>query len=56
MTAPEMPWYPAIERAIKPLSGYETAVLVGLALLTLYIAWKGDTVVKTAWLVYLVSP
>lgn len=51
-----MPWYGAIERGLSPLERY-TAVLLGLlAAITIYIAWKGDAVVKMAWLVYLISP
>lgn len=56
MSVPEMPWYPAAEKALQPLSPVSSLLLVGLALLTLWIAWKGDAVVRLAWLVYLVSP
>lgn len=51
-----MPWYNAIEKALKPVEGYTTALLVGLAGITLVIAWKGDAVTKMAWFVYLISP
>lgn len=51
-----MPWYDALERALKPVEGYTTLLLVALAIITLLIAWKGDAVAKTAWFIYLVSP
>lgn len=56
MTAPEMPWYPEMERALQPLSPYSTLILVLLAVITLWVAFKGDSVAKLAFLVYLVSP
>ena len=51
-----MPWYGDVERALRPLDPYMSFILVGLATITLLVAWKGDAVVKSAWLVYLISP
>lgn len=51
-----MPWYNAMEEALRPISPYSTFILVVLALATLYVALRGDAVVKMAWLVYLISP
>lgn len=56
MALPEMPWYGSIERGLRPIEPYSNLVLIGLAALTVLIAWKGDSVTKMAWIVYLVSP
>lgn len=56
MAYPEMPWYGAIEEGLRPIEPHATAALVGLAVITILIAWKGDSVAKLAWLVYLLSP
>ena len=50
------PWYDAIEKALRPLEGHMQLALVGIAVITLVVAWKGDSVARTAWFVYLVSP
>lgn len=52
----ELPWYKALERALSPIEGHETAALLALAGITVVIALKGDAVTKLAWLVYLISP
>lgn len=56
MSVPEMPWYAAAERMLQPLSPYSSLVLVLLAIITLWIAFRGDALVKMAFLVYLISP
>jgi len=56
MATPELPWYPAIERALRPIEPYSSLVLVGVAVLCLWVAFRGDAVTKTAILVWIVSP
>ena len=51
-----MPWYEPAERALRPLGPYSTLILLGIAAVTVYIALRGDSVAKIAWLVYVVSP
>ena len=56
MPLPSLPWYQKIEQAIAPT---ETAANIGLAvilLVTAFVLWKGNPVVKATWLVYMVSP
>lgn len=50
------PWYKAFAELLKPIEGHETAALIALAGITVVIALRGDSVVKLAWLIYLISP
>lgn len=56
MADPQVPWYPAVERGLRPIERYNSVVLVGIAALALWVAFRGDAVTKTALLVWLVSP
>ena len=53
---PMPPWYKEFAKALKPIEGHETTALLILALITIFIALKGDPVVKLGWLIYLISP
>lgn len=56
MPTPELPWYPAVEKALQPIEPYSSLVLVGIAVVCLWVAFRGDAVTKTAVLVWIVSP
>lgn len=56
MGVPEMPWYEPMEEALQPLNPYTTILLVLLGAFTIYVALRGDSIGRMAWLVYLVSP
>lgn len=56
MATPSLPWYGTIERGLEPVSGHLSTMLVALAVIAVMVAWKGDNVIKMAFLVYLVSP
>lgn len=51
-----LPWYKALRDALQPIEGHETAALLAIAGVTIIIAWKGDSVTKLGWFIYLVSP
>jgi hypothetical protein len=56
MSDPELPWYPVIERALRPIEPYNALALGAIAIVCLWVAFRGDAVTKTALLVWLVSP
>lgn len=56
MPAPELPWYPAMEKALRPIEPYSSLVLVGIAVIALWVAFRGDSVTKTAVMIWIVSP
>jgi hypothetical protein len=56
MAIPEMPWYKDMEKALRPLDPYTRIILLAMAGITVWVAWKGDAMARTAWIVYLVSP
>ena len=56
MATPSLPWYGAIERGLAPISGHLSVALWVVAVSCIIVAWKGDAVIKMAFLVYLVSP
>lgn len=49
-------WYKNVAKALEPINGHETAVLLAIAGITIIIALKADPAAKLAWLIYLVSP
>lgn len=56
MSIPEMPWYGAMEQALKPVDRYTAIGLIVIGAACFYLAWKGDAVTRMAMLIYLISP
>jgi hypothetical protein len=49
-------WYKNFAKALEPIAGHETAVLLAIAGITIIVAIKADPAAKLAWLIYLISP
>lgn len=56
MAIPELPWYGTLKRFVAPTESVADVSLVIIAIVTLYLLWRGDAVLKAAWVVYVVSP
>ena len=56
MATPSLPWYPKLQKLVAPTEGVANLVLIGIVIATILIIWKGDSVLKALWAVYLVSP
>ena len=56
MSIPRPPWYGTLERKLKGVEWLTDALLIGIIIVSVYLLIKGDSVLKTAWAVYLVSP
>ena len=56
MAIPELPWYGTLRRVVAPTETVSNMALVIIAIVTLFILWRGDAVLKAAWAVYVVSP
>lgn len=56
MSVPEMPWYDALEKLLHPISPYSSWALVIMAIVLLWVAFRGDAVTKMAVLIWIVSP
>lgn len=50
------PWYRWLERVLTPVQPAVVLLLLLVAGVSLYVAWRGPNWLRTAWLVYLVSP
>ncbi len=50
------PWYGWVERKLNSVEGLTNAVLILIAVICIFLVIKGDSVQKTAFAVYLVSP
>jgi hypothetical protein len=52
----ELPWYSRLEKIVAPTEKATNVALVVLICLCLLLLWKGDSVMKAAFVVYMVSP
>lgn len=52
----ELPWYNKLKSVVAPTEGVSNMMIVGIIAISLFLLWKGDSVMKAAWVVYLVSP
>jgi hypothetical protein len=56
MATPSLPWYPKLQKFLVPTEGAANLILIGVIVITVLVLWKGDSVKKALWAVYLVSP
>lgn len=49
-------WYAPIEKKLEPMTGLVIAGLLAIVLFSVWVLVKGDSIQKTSWLVYLISP
>lgn len=52
----KVPWAEPIERVLRPFEGMIDVGLWGIIVITLLVLWKGDSIGKTAWFVWLATP
>lgn len=52
----ELPWYSKLESIVAPTEKASNTALIGIAVICLLLAWKGDAVMKAGFVVYLLSP
>lgn len=56
MQIPKPPWYGYLNNKLEGSEWLVDALLVGIIVVSAYLLFKGDRVLKLGWLVYLVSP
>ena len=56
MNIPKMPWYGKIESFLEPMQWLVGLLLLAIAAISIWLFFKGDNVVKTAWVTYVLSP
>lgn len=52
----KVPWAEPIEAALRPFEAIVTIGLIAVAIISLWVAWKGNATGKTALFVWLVTP
>ena len=50
------PWYKKMEDTLQPMQGVVTFSLVIVAIISVYMIVQRSAALRTAWLVYLISP
>jgi hypothetical protein len=56
MHIPSPPWYKALNEKLVGSEGLVNAVLLMIIAVSVILFFSKDRVLKTAWLVYLISP
>lgn len=51
-----MPWYKKLEESLLPAQGLVSILLIIIILVSIYALFSRNSVLRTAWVVYVLSP